>query len=164
MGQSQTGTDPDKNQISVKFLFFRWGLKPQKVTNQSRKKKGSTTLFLVCYIPHQSAETPVYDTVAETPVYSVPNKKKKKSQEEIQYAEVQVLQRQSPAGQRTLPTNTGTEYATIDFQAKRAAPSRSKSVNSATTQKTADISISPEDFLKPIPKPRLNKTSSHHLG
>lgn len=105
----------------------------------------------------------MYDTVAETPVYSFPNKKKK-SQEEIQYAEVQVLQKQSPAGQRTLPSNTDTEYATIDFQAKQAAPRRSKSVNAATTQKTADISISPEDFLKPTPKPRLNKTSSQHLG
>ncbi|XP_048840095.1 uncharacterized protein zgc:193711 [Brienomyrus brachyistius] len=136
----------------------RWGLNPRKVTNQSRKKKVPPE------DPHRgSAETHVYDTVAEAPVYSVP-KKKKKSEEEIQYAEVQVFQRQSSAGQRTLPTSTGTEYATIDFQAKHAAPSRSKSVNSATIQKTADISISPEDFLKPIPKPRLNKTSSHRLG
>ncbi|XP_018610699.2 uncharacterized protein LOC108936104 isoform X1 [Scleropages formosus] len=135
----------------------KWGLNPWKPSNKTRRKKGAPV-----NPSYQSAEAHTYDTVAEIPVYSVPNKKRK-SQEELHYAEIEVLQGQTPIGRRDhnrTPLKTGTEYATIDFLAKQGTPRRNGSVKPTMNQKPADILIPTGDLQRPVPQPRLKKGSS----
>ncbi|KAG8434476.1 hypothetical protein GDO86_012741 [Hymenochirus boettgeri] len=65
---------------------------------------------------------PTYDTVTETPVYSVVNKSKqphKKAEENLHYAEIEVIRHRQPRSSKqepNIPTKPeATEYATINF-------------------------------------------------
>ncbi|KAL4608670.1 hypothetical protein GN956_G24801 [Arapaima gigas] len=135
----------------------KWSLNPRKLSKKTRRKKGAPV-----DPPCRSDETHTYDTVAEVPVYAVPNKKRR-PQEEIHYAEVEVLQSHSTTSRSdhsSVPSRTGTEYATIDFQAKQATPCHNGSIKATVDQKPADILIPPGGFKKPVPQPRLKKALS----
>ncbi|KAJ8388297.1 hypothetical protein AAFF_G00134510 [Aldrovandia affinis] len=135
----------------------KWGLNPRKFTRKDRNEKDAPV-----YPPHQSADAHVYDSVAEIPVYSVVNKKRK-PQEELHYADVQVLQSRSATsrgGQKPSPQSCTTEYATIDFKPQPVTTSRSGSLKPSVSPKPADILIPPGTLQIPVPKPCPRKGSS----
>ncbi|XP_036381607.1 uncharacterized protein zgc:193711 [Megalops cyprinoides] len=137
--------------------FEKWGLSPHKFTTKSKKKKDAPVRP-----PSQSAEAHMYDTVAEMPMYSKVNKKGR-PQQELHYAEVQVLQPHtafSRGSHRPAPASSSTEYATIDFLSKAAAPFHSGSSRSATSSAPADIIIPPGALQRPVPQPQPRKNSS----
>ncbi|KAG9351492.1 hypothetical protein JZ751_022742 [Albula glossodonta] len=128
-----------------------------------RHQRTSTVRNAPAYPPHQSPETHVYDTVAEMPVYSVVNKKRNLQEEDLHYADVQVLQASSASTrgrQRPIHTSGSTEYATIDFQSQPTVPSHSSSLKQTLSTQPADIFIPPGELQRPVPKPRLRKESS----
>ncbi|KAJ8275920.1 hypothetical protein COCON_G00076720 [Conger conger] len=137
----------------------KWGLNPRTFLNKRKGTKGSPA-----YPPHEPPEAHVYDTVADMPVYSVVSKKKKQ-EEELHYAEVQVLQPHSASprrDQRPSPaSNITTEYATIDFEPPAPSPNtRLNSLKPSLSSKPADILIPPGDLQRPIPKAGMRKVAS----
>ncbi|KAG5843806.1 uncharacterized protein zgc:193711 [Anguilla rostrata] len=130
----------------------KWGLNPRKFSSKSRRAKDAPARP-----PHQPPEAHLYDAVPDMPVYSVVNKKKQR-QEEVHYAEVQVLQSHSGSsrgGQRPYPeSDSTTEYATIDFKGQPPPPSattQGSSLRPSISSKPADILIPPGDLQRPIP-------------
>ncbi|KAJ8347535.1 hypothetical protein SKAU_G00261240 [Synaphobranchus kaupii] len=168
--QSRERITPEASALTKKCIAMgnnftkavdKWGLNPRKFTSKSRKGKEDPV-----YPPHQPSQAHVYDTVADIPVYSVVNKKKKQ-QEELHYAEVQVLQSHSASsrgGQRPSPASgSTTEYATINFQTQPPPPSittQSSSLKASISSKPADILIPPGNLQRPITKACTRKGSS----
>ncbi|XP_015192823.1 uncharacterized protein [Lepisosteus oculatus] len=141
------------------------GLKSPNKKDQ--KKDGKADLS-------QQEEAHMYDAVAEMPIYSVVNKRRKaggQRQEELHYAEIQVLQG-PPSSSRgssapALRQSSSTEYATIDFQPppppphgpprKASGPPRAASARARTAAKPAEIRIPSGTVKRPAPRPQPRK-------
>ncbi|XP_053533066.1 uncharacterized protein zgc:193711 isoform X1 [Ictalurus punctatus] len=142
---------PNHNEIIVLFrvLFrIRWGLSPRKLSEKRSKRKAPLAAS-----HHQTIDPHIYDSVAAEPQYAIVNKKKADS-DGLHYAEIQVLQSESTSKQRSAPpTNSSTEYATIDFL-RGAKPKESA--------EPADIVIPPGDLQRLMVKSQKKRSISTH--
>ncbi|XP_042564351.1 uncharacterized protein zgc:193711 [Clupea harengus] len=127
----------------------KWGVNPRKITLRSKKRKGAQP------IPQQTADVH-HDSAVDEPVYARVNKKRR-PEDELHYAEIQVVQPRQMAsrGRQRPPPVRETEYATVDFNttAHTMAPIPTKS-------EPADILIPPGALQRPKPKSYRKRTPS----
>ncbi|XP_053474160.1 uncharacterized protein zgc:193711 [Ictalurus furcatus] len=127
----------------------KWGLSPRKLSEKRSKRKAPLAASR-----HQTIDPHIYDSVAAEPQYAIVNKKKKADSDGLHYAEIQVLQSESTSKQRSAPpTNSSTEYATIDFL-RGAKPKESA--------EPADIVIPPGDLQRLMVKSQKKRSISTH--
>ncbi len=85
----------------------------------------------------------MYDLVAAEPQYAQVNKKRKQNENDLHYAEIQVLQSENATSRGKLKQTSNhehTEYATIDFKTP---------VNTQTSAEPADLFIPPGELQRP---------------
>ncbi|KAL2095114.1 hypothetical protein ACEWY4_009833 [Coilia grayii] len=138
---------------NVTTTIEKWGFDPKKLRLRSKKRKEST--------PRQrTADAHLYDTVPEEPLYAKVNKKRR-PEEEIHYAEIQVVQSSQTASRERQrpPAVSSTEYATIDFNNTAHTPQMTHTKAPVSTQ-PADILIPPGALQKPKPQPHSKRSRS----
>ncbi|KAG8569352.1 hypothetical protein GDO81_014379 [Engystomops pustulosus] len=113
----------------------------------------------------------MYDTVAEIPVYSVVDKSRKRDvrvEDDVQYAEVEVVRRPQNKSQKKppAPQQSETEYATINFNPENDHTRRNAPVNQYSSplyfnpQENHTRKISPADQSRPAHRSRGQSKST----
>ncbi len=101
-------------------------------------------LVTTTFFPQQArVDAHMYDLVAAEPQYAQVNKKRKQNENDLHYAEIQVLQSENATSRGKLKQTSNhenTEYATIDFKTP---------VNTQTSAEPADLFIPPGELQRP---------------
>lgn len=96
------------------------------------------------FFPQQArVDAHMYDLVSAEPQYAQVNKKRKQNENDLHYAEIQVLQSENATSRGKLKQTSNhenTEYATIDFKT---------TVNTQTSAEPADLFIPPGELQRP---------------
>ncbi|XP_063060069.1 uncharacterized protein zgc:193711 [Engraulis encrasicolus] len=137
----------------------KWGIDTKKLKMRTKKRKERPPP------PQQTAEAHLYDTVPEEPLYAKVNKKRRPEEDNnIHYAEIQVVQSSQMASrERQRPPPVGsTEYATIDFNGAGAHPSSQPppqhTMAPPLSTQPADILIPPGALQKPKAQSHSKRT------
>ncbi|KAF4113572.1 uncharacterized protein zgc:193711 isoform X3 [Onychostoma macrolepis] len=125
---------------SLTKTINEWRIHSRKLSQKQTKRKGPPV------VPsHQQArvDAHMYDLVSAEPQYAQVNKKRKQNENDLHYAEIQVLQSENATSRGKLKQTSNydnTEYATIDFKT---------TVNTQTPAEPADLLIPPGELLRP---------------
>ncbi|XP_041947372.1 uncharacterized protein zgc:193711 [Alosa sapidissima] len=140
----------------VTRTFDKWGVDTKKLKLRSKKRKDAQSTP-----PEQTADVHLYDTVPDEPVYAKVNKKKRQPEEELHYAEIQVLQsgQMASRGRQRPPPVSSTEYASLDFSTTPHTKAPVSASASSSSREAADILIPPGALQRP--KSKSHKKRGH---
>ncbi|XP_062392092.1 uncharacterized protein zgc:193711 [Sardina pilchardus] len=130
----------------VTRTFDKWGVDTKKLKLRRKKRKDEQPT------PQQTVDAHLYDTVPDEPIYAKVNKKKRQPEEELHYAEIQVVQSGQMASrerQRPPPVIT-TEYASLGFNT--TAHTKAPVSAGASSRDAAEILIPPGALQRPKSK------------